>query len=97
MNPGRYKSRAFSRLRGQNLVLIPLADLINHNPAITTEDSAYRIKGEISFFPLKSPVFVKAGIHSVRAGRKGYKRCDRPGLKPVSPYILIVKASNFFL
>ncbi|KAF2554825.1 hypothetical protein F2Q68_00013344 [Brassica cretica] len=42
---GILRSRAFSRLRGQNLVLIPLADLINHNPAITTEDSAYKIKG----------------------------------------------------
>uniref|UniRef100_A0A0D3C9Y8 SET domain-containing protein n=1 Tax=Brassica oleracea var. oleracea TaxID=109376 RepID=A0A0D3C9Y8_BRAOL len=62
MNPGRYKSRAFSRLRGQNLVLIPLADLINHNPAITTEDSAYKIKGgglfsRDLFFSLEIPRF----------------------------------------
>ncbi|KAL1207733.1 [Fructose-bisphosphate aldolase]-lysine N-methyltransferase [Cardamine amara subsp. amara] len=63
---GILKSRAFSRLRGQNLVLIPLADLINHNPAITTEDYAYEIKGAGLFsrdllFSLKSPVYVKAG------------------------------------
>ncbi|XP_006417064.2 LOW QUALITY PROTEIN: fructose-bisphosphate aldolase-lysine N-methyltransferase, chloroplastic [Eutrema salsugineum] len=63
---GILRSRAFSRLRGQNLVLIPLADLINHNPAITTEDYAYEIKGAGLFsrdllFSLKSPVYVKAG------------------------------------
>ncbi|XP_010476435.1 PREDICTED: fructose-bisphosphate aldolase-lysine N-methyltransferase, chloroplastic [Camelina sativa] len=63
---GILKSRAFSRLRGQNLVLIPLADLINHNPAITTEDYAYEIKGAGLFsrdllFSLKSPVYVEAG------------------------------------
>ncbi|KAA8529391.1 hypothetical protein F0562_033810 [Nyssa sinensis] len=29
---GILRSRAFSRLRGQNLVLIPVADLINHSP-----------------------------------------------------------------
>uniref|UniRef100_A0A1J3GBN1 [fructose-bisphosphate aldolase]-lysine N-methyltransferase n=1 Tax=Noccaea caerulescens TaxID=107243 RepID=A0A1J3GBN1_NOCCA len=63
---GILKSRAFSRLRGQNLVLIPLADLINHNPAITKEDYAYEIKGAGLFsrdvlFSLKSPVYVKAG------------------------------------
>ncbi|KAJ0253376.1 [Fructose-bisphosphate aldolase]-lysine N-methyltransferase [Hirschfeldia incana] len=63
---GILRSRAFSRLRGQDLVLIPLADLINHNPAITTEDYAYEIKGAGLFsrdllFSLKSPVYVKAG------------------------------------
>ncbi|CAA7031204.1 unnamed protein product [Microthlaspi erraticum] len=63
---GILKSRAFSRLRGQNLVLIPLADLINHNPAITKEDYAYEIKGGGLFsrdvlFSLKSPAYVKAG------------------------------------
>ncbi|PPD79543.1 hypothetical protein GOBAR_DD23513 [Gossypium barbadense] len=42
---GILRSRAFSRLRGQNLVLIPLADLINHSPNITTEDYAWEIKG----------------------------------------------------
>ncbi|KAG2268213.1 hypothetical protein Bca52824_062768 [Brassica carinata] len=60
---GILRSRAFSRLRGQNLVLIPLADLINHNPAITTEDSAYRIKGgglfsRDLFFSLEIPRLV---------------------------------------
>lgn len=39
---------------------------INHNPAITTEDYAYEIKGAGLFsrdllFSLKSPVYVKAG------------------------------------
>ncbi|KAL0757579.1 hypothetical protein Bca101_095247 [Brassica carinata] len=63
---GILRSRAFSRLRGQDLVLIPLADLINHNPEITTEDYAYEIKGAGLFsrdllFSLKSPVYVKAG------------------------------------
>ncbi|OAY59454.1 ribulose-1,5 bisphosphate carboxylase/oxygenase large subunit N-methyltransferase, chloroplastic isoform X1 [Manihot esculenta] len=63
---GILRSRAFSRLRGQNLVLIPLADLINHSPDITTEDYAYEIKGGGLFsrdilFSLRSPISVKAG------------------------------------
>ncbi|GLT73040.1 hypothetical protein SLA2020_449270 [Shorea laevis] len=47
---GILRSRAFSRLRGQNLVLIPLADLINHSPSITTEDHAWEIKGAAGLF-----------------------------------------------
>ncbi|KAJ9549149.1 hypothetical protein OSB04_021692 [Centaurea solstitialis] len=63
---GILRSRAFSRLRGQNLVLIPLADLINHSPSITTEDGAYEIKGAGLFsrdqiFSLRTPIPVKAG------------------------------------
>ncbi|XP_059655804.1 ribulose-1,5 bisphosphate carboxylase/oxygenase large subunit N-methyltransferase, chloroplastic-like [Cornus florida] len=63
---GILRSRAFSRLRGQNLVLIPLADLINHSQSITTEDYAWEIKGAGLFsrdllFSLRSPVSVKAG------------------------------------
>ncbi|KAJ8760974.1 hypothetical protein K2173_022012 [Erythroxylum novogranatense] len=63
---GILRSRAFSRLRGQNLVLIPLADMINHTPHITTEEYAYEIKGAGLFsrdllFSLRSPVSVKAG------------------------------------
>lgn len=63
---GILRSRAFSRLRGQNLVLIPLADLINHSASITTEDYAYEIKGAGLFsrdqiFSLRSPIPVKAG------------------------------------
>ncbi|KAK4741394.1 hypothetical protein SAY87_024982 [Trapa incisa] len=63
---GILRSRAFSRLRGQNLVLIPLADLINHSSSITTEDFAYEIKGGGLFsrellFSLRSPISVKAG------------------------------------
>ncbi|KAE8023210.1 hypothetical protein FH972_008936 [Carpinus fangiana] len=64
---GILRSRAFSRLRGQNLVLIPLADLINHSPSITTEDHAWEIKGAAglfswdTLFSLRTPVSVKAG------------------------------------
>ncbi|OVA12221.1 SET domain [Macleaya cordata] len=63
---GILRSRAFSRLRGQNLVLIPLADLINHNSSITTEDNAWEIKGGGLFsrdvlFSLRTPVSVKSG------------------------------------
>ncbi|XP_031262371.1 fructose-bisphosphate aldolase-lysine N-methyltransferase, chloroplastic [Pistacia vera] len=63
---GILRSRAFSRLRGQNLVLVPLADLINHSASITTEDFAYEIKGAGLFsrdllFSLRAPVSVKAG------------------------------------
>ncbi|KAK4758836.1 hypothetical protein SAY87_020137 [Trapa incisa] len=61
---GILRSRAFSRLPGQNLVLVPLADLINHSSSITTED--YEIKGGGLFskellFSLRSPTSVKAG------------------------------------
>ncbi|KAF7123578.1 hypothetical protein RHSIM_Rhsim12G0125500 [Rhododendron simsii] len=63
---GILMSRSFSRLHGQNLVLIPIADLINHNPSITTEEYAWEIKGGGLFsrdvlFSLRSPVSVKAG------------------------------------
>lgn len=63
---GILRSRAFSRLRGQNLVLIPLADLINHSQAISTEEYAWEIKGGGIFsrellFSLRTPVSVKAG------------------------------------
>ncbi|KAF3431503.1 hypothetical protein FNV43_RR26234 [Rhamnella rubrinervis] len=64
---GILRSRAFSRLRGQNLVLIPMADLINHSSKITTEDHAWEIKGAAglfswdSLFSLRSPIPVKAG------------------------------------
>ncbi|KAK9116656.1 hypothetical protein Sjap_015603 [Stephania japonica] len=60
------RSRAFSNLRGQNLVLIPLADLINHSPSITIEDPSWEIKGGGLFsrellFSLRTPIPVKAG------------------------------------
>ncbi|KAL9678707.1 hypothetical protein QQ045_016556 [Rhodiola kirilowii] len=63
---GILRSRAFSRLRDQNLLLVPFADLINHSPLIETED-AYEIKGigglfsRDSVFSLRSPISVKAG------------------------------------
>ncbi|XP_031476566.1 fructose-bisphosphate aldolase-lysine N-methyltransferase, chloroplastic [Nymphaea colorata] len=60
------RSRAFSQHRGENLVLIPLADLINHSSSITTENSAWQIKGTGLFsreliFSLRAPAPVKAG------------------------------------
>ncbi|KAK9119172.1 hypothetical protein Scep_017265 [Stephania cephalantha] len=60
------RSRAFSNLRGQNLVLIPLADLINHSPGITIDDPSWEIKGGGLFsrelkFSLRTPIPVKAG------------------------------------
>ncbi|GMH15292.1 hypothetical protein Nepgr_017133 [Nepenthes gracilis] len=63
---GMLRSRAFTRLSGQSLVLIPLADLVNHSPSITTENYAWEIKGAGLFsrdllFSLRSPVPVKAG------------------------------------
>ncbi|KAL6983442.1 nicotinamide N-methyltransferase [Sarracenia purpurea var. burkii] len=64
---GILRSRAFSRLRGQNLVLIPLADLINHSPNIRTEEHASEIKGAAGLFSwdllfsLRAPASVKAG------------------------------------
>lgn len=63
---GMLRSRAFTRLQGQSLVLIPLADLINHNPNITAEDYAWEVKGAGLFsrellFSLRNPIPVKAG------------------------------------
>ncbi|KAJ4760272.1 Protein-lysine N-methyltransferase EFM1 [Rhynchospora pubera] len=63
---GILRSRSFSRLRGDNLALIPFADLINHNPDITSEDLAWEIKGKGLFgrdqiFTLRAPLFVKSG------------------------------------
>ncbi|TXG56553.1 hypothetical protein EZV62_017866 [Acer yangbiense] len=62
---GMVRSRAFSRFGGQNLVVVPLADLINHSQKITTEGYA-EIKGTGPFsrnllFSLWSSVAVKAG------------------------------------
>ncbi|KAI4328483.1 hypothetical protein L6164_020835 [Bauhinia variegata] len=63
---GMLRSRAFSRLPNENLVLIPLADLINHSTRVTTEDNAYEVKGGGLFsrdylFSLRSPLSVKTG------------------------------------
>ncbi|XP_077224875.1 rubisco methyltransferase family protein [Tasmannia lanceolata] len=63
---GILRSRAFSRLRGENLVLIPLADLINHSSNVPTNDSQWEIKGTGLFsrelvFALRTPAPVKAG------------------------------------
>lgn len=64
---GILRSRAFSRLRNENLVVIPLADLINHSARVTTDDHAYEVKGPAGLFSwdylfsLRSPLSVKAG------------------------------------
>ncbi|XP_022156310.1 ribulose-1,5 bisphosphate carboxylase/oxygenase large subunit N-methyltransferase, chloroplastic [Momordica charantia] len=64
---GILRSRAFSRLRGQNLVLIPFADLVNHSADVTSEEHAWEIKGPAGLFSwdilfsLRSPNPVKAG------------------------------------
>ncbi|XP_020112116.1 fructose-bisphosphate aldolase-lysine N-methyltransferase, chloroplastic [Ananas comosus] len=63
---GILRSRAFPRLRGENLALIPLADLINHSDAITSGDPSWEIKGKGLFsreliFSLRTPVPVKSG------------------------------------
>ncbi|XP_072977141.1 ribulose-1,5 bisphosphate carboxylase/oxygenase large subunit N-methyltransferase, chloroplastic [Typha angustifolia] len=63
---GVLRSRAFSRMRGDNLALVPLADLVNHNGSITTEDTSWEIKGKGLFarelvFSLRTPVPVKSG------------------------------------
>ncbi|KAG0482665.1 hypothetical protein HPP92_010749 [Vanilla planifolia] len=63
---GILRSRTFSHLRGDNLVLIPLADLINHNPSITSEETCWEIRRKGMFsreliFALRTPVSVNAG------------------------------------
>ncbi|KAK8934897.1 hypothetical protein KSP39_PZI015106 [Platanthera zijinensis] len=63
---GVLRSRAFSRLRGDKIALIPFADLINHSSTITSEDICWEIKGKGVFsrelmFSLRTPAYVKAG------------------------------------
>ncbi|KAL5066147.1 hypothetical protein RYX36_027884 [Vicia faba] len=64
---GILRSRAFSRLRNENLVIVPMEDLINHNSRVTTEEQAYEVKGAAGLFSrdylfsLRSPLSVKAG------------------------------------
>ncbi|KAG8366384.1 hypothetical protein BUALT_Bualt17G0074100 [Buddleja alternifolia] len=64
---GILRSRAFSRLRNQNLVIIPFADLINHSAKVTTEDHAQEVRGAAGLFSwdylfqLRSPLSLKAG------------------------------------
>uniref|UniRef100_A0A7N1A8C5 SET domain-containing protein n=1 Tax=Kalanchoe fedtschenkoi TaxID=63787 RepID=A0A7N1A8C5_KALFE len=64
---GMLRSRAFSRDRDTNLVIVPLADLVNHSSSVTTEDHAYETKGPAglfswdSLFTLRSPLQLKAG------------------------------------
>ncbi|XP_062111382.1 ribulose-1,5 bisphosphate carboxylase/oxygenase large subunit N-methyltransferase, chloroplastic [Humulus lupulus] len=64
---GILRSRAFSRLRAQNLVLIPLVDFINHSHKVTSEEHAWEVKGPAGLFSwdylfsLRSPISVKAG------------------------------------
>ncbi|KNA14771.1 hypothetical protein SOVF_104060 [Spinacia oleracea] len=63
---GMLRSRAFTRLEGQSLVLIPLADLANHSPDITAPKYAWEIRGAGLFsrelvFSLRNPTPVKAG------------------------------------
>ncbi|XP_022972838.1 ribulose-1,5 bisphosphate carboxylase/oxygenase large subunit N-methyltransferase, chloroplastic-like isoform X2 [Cucurbita maxima] len=64
---GILRSRAFSRLRGQNLVLIPFADLVNHSVSVTSEEHACEVKAPAGLFSwdvlfsLRSPTSVKAG------------------------------------
>ncbi|KAJ6830370.1 putative fructose-bisphosphate aldolase-lysine N-methyltransferase, chloroplastic [Iris pallida] len=59
------RSRTFSGLRAENLALIPLADLTNHNSSITS-DASWEIKAKGLFsreliFSLQTPVSVTAG------------------------------------
>lgn len=63
---GILRSRAITRLQGQSLVLIPMADLINHSPDITAPDYAWEVRGAGLFsrdlvFSLRNPIPVKAG------------------------------------
>ncbi|CAA0828711.1 Rubisco methyltransferase family protein [Striga hermonthica] len=61
------RSRAFSRLRNENLVVIPFADLLNHSAKVTSEDHAREVTGAAglfswdSLFQVKSPLSLKAG------------------------------------
>ncbi|KAJ3677394.1 hypothetical protein LUZ60_003118 [Juncus effusus] len=63
---GILRSRAFSELRGDNLALIPFADLVNHSNEINSEELSYEIKGKGFFgrdqvFALRTPLSVKSG------------------------------------
>ncbi|CAA6658739.1 unnamed protein product [Spirodela intermedia] len=66
---GILRSRTFSGLSGENLILTPVADLVNHSPKITSKDSAWEIKGKGLFsreeiFSLRTTVPVKADPES---------------------------------
>nr|GMD18362.1 ribulose-1,5 bisphosphate carboxylase/oxygenase large subunit N-methyltransferase, chloroplastic [Ipomoea batatas] len=64
---GILRSRAFSRLRNQNLILMPFVDLINHSARVTSEDHAHEVRGPAGLFSwdylfsLRSPLSVMAG------------------------------------
>ncbi|CAH9128985.1 unnamed protein product [Cuscuta epithymum] len=64
---GILRSRAFSHLQNQNLILMPFADLINHSGRVTSEDPAYEVRRTAGFFSrdylfsLRSPLAVKKG------------------------------------
>lgn len=64
---GMLRSRAFSRMRNQNLSIIPFADLVNHSVKVTSEDHAHEVTGPAGLFSwdylfqLRSPLSLKAG------------------------------------
>ncbi|EPS65495.1 hypothetical protein M569_09282, partial [Genlisea aurea] len=64
---GILRSRAFSRLRNRNLVIVPFADLLNHSAAVSTEDHAHEVGGPAGLFSwdylfqIRSPLSLKSG------------------------------------
>ncbi|KAL2546727.1 [Fructose-bisphosphate aldolase]-lysine N-methyltransferase [Forsythia ovata] len=68
---GILRSRAFSRLRNQNLVIIPFADLINHSSRVTTEDHAYEVRGPAGLFSWDYLLFFKEPV-TTQGWRAGF-------------------------
>ncbi|CAN4124518.1 unnamed protein product [Withania somnifera] len=64
---GILRSRAFSRVGNQNLMLVPFADLANHSAKVTTEDHIHEVGGPAGLFSwdllfsFQSPLELKAG------------------------------------
>ncbi|MCD7460730.1 hypothetical protein HAX54_044310 [Datura stramonium] len=64
---GMLRSRAFSRVGNQNLMLVPFADLANHSAKVTTEDHFHEVGGPAGLFSwdllfsFQSPLKLKAG------------------------------------
>ncbi|XP_060215259.1 ribulose-1,5 bisphosphate carboxylase/oxygenase large subunit N-methyltransferase, chloroplastic-like isoform X2 [Lycium barbarum] len=64
---GILKSRAFSSIGSQNLMLVPLADLVNHSAKVATEGHVQEVEGPAGLFSwdllfsLRSPLELKAG------------------------------------
>ena len=69
---GILRSRAFSRLRGQNLVLIPLADLVSLLLLVKVNSAAVAAQSEILLLSLVPGLVTKFKVVLVLAKKEWY-------------------------